>query len=100
MAIRTFSHRKKITTIVRSVKAIVHINQRMPMIATNTHYRPMTMDRLNKMAFCKSHLHVIATILCCKISTITTHSRTNIRLMHQMTVTNMYLVMVMRVSKM
>jgi hypothetical protein len=72
----------------------------MTMIATNTHYRLMTMDRLKKMAFCKYHICVISAILCCKITTITTHSRTNIRLMHQMTVTNMYLVMVMRVTKM
>jgi hypothetical protein len=70
------------------------------MVATNTYYRPMTMSRLKKMAFCKYHLHIISGILCCKIITITTHSRTNIRLMHQMMVTNMYLVMVMRVSKM
>jgi hypothetical protein len=78
----------------------VHIHQRMPMIATNTHYRPMTMDCLKKKAFCKYHLLVISSILCCIISTITTHSRTNIRLMHHMMVTYMYFVMVMKVSKM
>jgi hypothetical protein len=79
---------------------IVHIHQRMTMIASDTHCRPMTVDYLNKMPFCKYHLHVISAILCCKILTITTHNRTNIRLMHQMTVTHMYFVMVMTVDKM
>lgn len=60
----------------------------------------MTMDHFKKMASPKYHLHIIIIILCCKITTITTHGRTNIRLMDQMMVTKMYLVTVMRMNKM
>jgi hypothetical protein len=66
----------------------------------NSHYGSMTMAQIKEMAICKYNLHVILSILRCKIVPITTHSSTNIRLMHQMMVNKMNSVMVHTVHKM
>jgi hypothetical protein len=91
-------HPKIITTIVRSIKVTVYPDERMPTKPLNIHYGSMTMARMKKMAFCKSHHYVITSILCCKIIPITTNCSTDIRLMNQMMVTNMYFMMVDTVS--
>jgi hypothetical protein len=100
MAIQTSSYPKIVTTIVRSIKLIMYIHNRMPMKPTNSHYGSMTMAHLEEKTFYKNHFNVIPSISCCKIIPITTHSSTNIRLMHQMMVNKMYSVMVHTVHKM
>jgi len=100
MAMQIFPHPKVITTIVRSIKVTVHPDERMPVKPLNTHHGSMTMAQVKKMAFCTYHLYIITSILCCKIIPITRHCSTNIRLMNQMMVTNMYFVMVDTVSQM
>jgi hypothetical protein len=72
----------------------------MPVKPLHLHYGSMTMAQRKKKSFGKYHLDVISSILCCKIIPITTNSGTNICLMNQMMVNNMYFVMAKRVSKM
>lgn len=100
MAIQIFPYLKIVTTIVRSVKLIMYIHQRMPMKPPNMHYGSMTMVHHKKIAIHKYHPHVILSILRCKIIPIATHNSTNITLMHQMMVNKMYSVMVHTVNKM